>query len=209
VVLDEKGFSSAHLFSDIAACLEEFKNGKCIAIDMPIGMVDRGAREADLACKRYLSKRSSSLFPIPPRAAVFCEDYPQALAKSRELMGKGISRQAFMLFAKVREVDAHASDERIIEVHPETTFQVLNQNTPLGHSKKVWGGIQERQRILARCGVVFPGRLGAADGLPADDVLDAAAAAVSARRHEKGEAMRFPAKPVQQDASGRDIAIWA
>lgn len=64
---------------------------------------------------------------------------------------------------------------------------------PLAMAKKSWDGQASRFRLLVAAGVVVPGLLGGAAGaVPPDDVLDAAAAAWTARRFALGRARRLP-----------------
>jgi hypothetical protein len=68
--------------------------------------------------------------------------------------------------------------------------------------KRSWNGQQERLALLRATGIELPARLEA--GLaPADDVIDAAAAAWSAHRIARGEAQPLPAGHVS-----RVGAIW-
>jgi predicted RNase H-like nuclease len=55
--------------------------------------------------------------------------------------------------------------------------------------------------------LVIPDVLEAVGMVPADDVLDAAAAAWSAQRIARGEAKSLPSPP-EEDERGREIAIW-
>jgi predicted RNase H-like nuclease len=75
--------------------------------------------------------------------------------------------------------------------------------------KKSWGGLQARLQRLAEQNVHLPADLGDASVVGIDDVVDAAAAAWSARRIALGLAQTFPASPTQRMPSGRVIAIWA
>ncbi len=62
--------------------------------------------------------------------------------------------------------------------------------------------------LLASHGIRLPGLLGRAGGMAAtDDVIDAAAAAWTARRVAAGEAMCLPSPP--EDLGGWPAAIWA
>jgi predicted RNase H-like nuclease len=63
----------------------------------------------------------------------------------------------------------------------------------------------ERRRLLASAGIALPGELTAGHA-EADDVLNAAIAAWSGARKERGEAATLPADPPVQD--GRPVAIW-
>jgi predicted RNase H-like nuclease len=95
----------------------------------------------------------------------------------------------------------------VIEVHPEMSFAQLAGGVPLAEPKKTWAGAERRRTLLAEAGITFTEPLGEA-GLRAgvDDVLDAAAAAWTARRHLAGHATPLPNPPELLD--GRDTAIW-
>ncbi len=175
-------------------------------MDIPIGLVD-GARDADAAARAFLVGQASSVFSAPPRAALDCERYEDALAAARRVTGKGLSKQAFHLFAKIREADALLPDERLFEVHPEVAFRLMHEDEAAAGRKKTWGGLMERLTRLRTAGIALPPTLGAADAVGIDDVVDAAAAAWSARRLASSEARAFPLEPTQRDRSGHLIAI--
>jgi len=205
--LDERGFAGALLEPTFAELLERCADAEVIAVDIPIGLADAGPREADLATRSFLKGRASSVFITPPRAALEAEDYAAGCALAREITGKAFSRQAWALRAKILEVDACATDSRIYEVHPEVSFQIL-AGQKLSYSKKKWGGQEERRRLLEGAGIVLPEAPSEADRAGADDVLDAAAAAWTARRIARDEARSFPEGAAQLDRSGRVMAIW-
>ena len=72
-----------------------------LAVDMPIGLPDDGPRLADQQARRRLGARRSSVFPTPVRATLDAVDYPDALAISRRVSGKGLSKQAFNLLPRI------------------------------------------------------------------------------------------------------------
>src|SRR3954452_4257704 len=77
----------------------------CIAVDIPIGLSAGAPRACDLAARRILGRRGSSVFPAPdPRLLEFAT-HSEASAQSRELIGKGLSIQSFGIFPKVAEVN--------------------------------------------------------------------------------------------------------
>jgi hypothetical protein len=70
-----------------------------VGVDVPIGLVEAGWREADLDARRLLGNLRSSLFMTPPRAAVRAQTFEAALATCRERTGGvGLSIQAFGFF---------------------------------------------------------------------------------------------------------------
>lgn len=209
VTLDAKGFVKAQSFESFAALMAGSANAKVIGVDIPIGLVDVPVREADQAARELLAGKSSSVFNAPPRRAIAATvtTYEQAKAVTIEVCKKGLSRQSYALFEKIREVDAYEADRRVVEVHPEVSFRLMPHSLPL-RRKKSWGGLHARLARLAAEGVVLPASLGEADAVGIDDVVDAAVAAWTARRIHAGAARSFPETPTQRSASGRVIAIW-
>ncbi|MGW3198571.1 DUF429 domain-containing protein [Streptomyces sp. NPDC001118] len=178
-----------------------------VAVDMPLGLVERGWRAADLAARALLGVRRSSVFPIAPRSVWEESDYRAAADRCQELTGNRLSQQAWALKPKLLEARAcWLVDERIHEVHPEVSFHSLAGGVSLAYTKKTWRGQNLRRSLLAEAGLVLPDELGEADRVPADDVLDAAAAAWSAHRIALGTAARAPEVP-EPDAEGRLVEI--
>lgn len=182
-----------------------------VAVDIPIGLPDRTRRRADVAARAQLGPRASAVFYTPVRAALTAADYAAANAENRRLAGEGLSAQAYRLGPKILDVDAwlRAGDHpRTIEVHPELCFARM-AGGPLPDSKKTWSGTVRREELLRQHGVRLPRDIGPAGRLvPVDDVLDAAAAAWTARRAAAGEARCVPAEP-EVFGDGLPAAIWA
>lgn len=179
-----------------------------VGIDMPLGLLESGWREADLAARGLLGVRRSSVFAIPPRAVWGEPDHAAASLRCRELTGKGLSVQAWGLRAKLLEADAYRETcaHPMYEVHPELAFCALS-GAPLALSKHTAPGLELRRELLARAGLVLPaGRSGPTARAPLADTLDAAAVAWSAWRIATGHAVILPARP-QRDRQGREIAI--
>src|SRR5260370_1111224 len=59
-----------------------------VAIDMPLGLLESGWREADRVARRLLGPRRSSVFAIPPRAVWAEASYQAASQRCRELLGQ-------------------------------------------------------------------------------------------------------------------------
>jgi predicted RNase H-like nuclease len=181
-----------------------------IAIDIPIGLPNRGPRAADMLARKRVGSRRTSVFMTPVRAALQAPTHAEATAVSVRITGSGVSQQAYALRAKIFEVETwlRLSPVPVWEVHPEVCFAVLS-GAPLRYSKTTWAGAEERRSHLVSCGIdpgVDVGNAGARGTV--DDVLDAAAAAWSGRRLISGTAICLP-EPPEQDAVGRAIAIWA
>ena len=177
--------------------------GTVTGIDMPLGLLDSGWREADLAARGLLGPRRSSVFPIPPRAVWEQASYQAASQRCRELTGQGFSIQAWGLRAKLLEAGRYRETCRhpFYEVHPELAFSAM-AGAPLAHSKHTEAGRDQRRALLSQAGIVLP----AVPRAPVTDTLDAAAVAWSAWRIAAGEAVVLPGTP-QRDSRGREIAI--
>jgi predicted RNase H-like nuclease len=177
-----------------------------VGIDMPLGLLESGWREADRQARLLLGPRRSSVFAIPPRAVWAAHDYAAANLLCRELTGKGFSVQAWNLRPKLLEANEFRGEtrHRLFEVHPELAFAAL-AGQPLALTKHEAAGRELRMQLLASAGIVVPGMPGAS-GVPVADVLDAAAAAWSAQRIATGCAATIP-DPPECDDMGQDIAI--
>lgn len=182
-----------------------------VAIDIPIGLPDTGRRKADELARAMVGpRRASSVFTSPVRAAIECDDYATAVAENRRRSGKGLSRQAYALRAKLLQVDQWIPGPdglRVVEVHPEVSF-VAMAGGPLSASKATWAGAAERRALLADAGIALEDQLGSAGAKAGvDDVLDAAAAAWTAQRVADGTARRVP-DPPEVFSDGIPAAIW-
>jgi len=195
-----------------------------VAVDMPIGLPDRigpDGRGPERAIRPLLGARQSSVFSVPPRAAVFATDFGAACAAALAASEppRKVSKQLFMIAPKIREVDEFlrgnpALAGRVHEVHPELAFWRLNGERALDEPKKVKGacyepGLALRRRLLVAAGLPEAVVMAAPPkGAGADDLLDALACAAIARRLHAGTATSFP-EPPGRDAFGLPVAIWA
>ena len=180
-----------------------------VAIDIPIGLPDAGPRQADTLARAAVGRRWPSVFKTPVREALHAPDHASAIAINYRLAGAGVSAQAFALRTKLLQVDAwvrHA-DLHVVEVHPEVSFAAL-AGIPLPDPKTTWAGATYRRHLLAEAGIEIPDDLGQAGSRAAvDDVLDAAAAAWTARRVAHGQASSMPDQP-EIFSDGLPAAIW-
>lgn len=201
-------------FADVLALPEA---PRVIAIDMPIGLPERagiGGRVADVAARKVLGRRQSAVFAVPARAAVMVEDYRDActIALTHSDPPRKISKQAFNLFPRIREIDrlmTPALQERVFECHPEVAFWAMNDRQPLSEAKKVKSrpsepGLGLRRGLLAAAGYPSAFLMATrfrASAAGADDFLDACACAWTAGRILSGTAQTFPGVP-PLDAKG-------
>lgn len=188
-----------------------------IALDIPIGLPDQGARACDLAARQILGRpRASSVFPAPIRPVLAATSYTAACQIRSQIEGKKLSIQAWGIMPKICEVDEALRHDpallaAVYEVHPEVCFYFLAGKRPLEHGKKSAAGRAERRRLLAPW---FDAAISAALAARAqlasaeDDVLDAFAALWTAERIAAGTAQTLPTTP-PRDACGLRMAIVA
>jgi predicted RNase H-like nuclease len=169
------------LLPDAAAVLAV--DAAAVGIDMPIGRPAVGPRACDVAARRLLGPRRSSVFPAPVRAVLAASSYAEARTLSLAASGRSLSVQAWNLVDRIRDLDAALTDHtRVVEVHPEVVFARLAGPLP---SKKTPSGQHLRAQALHQWlddwpPVPRPART--------DDALDALACAWTARRWLAGEA---------------------
>lgn len=170
-----------------------------VGVDMPIGLPETGRRECDLLAKRALGRAHPRVFLTPPRGVLAAGSYAEAGPIHRRLAGGlGMSVQTWGLVEKIREVDARAEDPRLVEVHPELSFALLAGRVLT--SKHTGAGREERHIALRTW---LPDL---EEAPPAEDGLDALAAAWSAARWLAGTAHVRPDDP-PTDARGRPMRI--
>lgn len=208
-------------FSDVLAATQR---PAIVAVDIPIGLPERagsGGRKAENLVRPLLGQRQSSVFSVPSRMAIATNDYRAACAVALATSDppRKVSKQLFNIAPKIREVDAAlrgkpAPAARVFEVHPELAFWRLNGERALTEPKKVKSRCYEPGLALRRALLITAGlpetvvNATPPKGAGPDDLLDALACAMIARRILAGVARPFP-DPPEQDAMGLPMAIWA
>ena len=210
IVLRDHQPPSAHAVATIAELDAAVPDADAVAIDIPIALLDDRWRESDVIARRLLGARRSTVFPTPIVSALEAPDHASGSARSVAATGSGISRQAYGLRARIFEVRTWAAGLtcRVIEAHPELCFTEMRGGRPPSATKKSWHGMTERRTALASCGIdvdAIDPRVGSI--VPTDDVLDAAAAAWTARRVLAGVARHIPEHP-ELDRAGFEASIW-
>jgi len=171
-----------------------------IGVDIPIGIPELEPRAADAAARGFVGRRASSVFTTPIRRVLDAATYADARGLATELTGRSIAAQAYAPRKRILEVDEYAErDDRVIEVHPEVSFAELAQRRPL-ESKHRPNGRAQRRALLEHAGIQPPV---AVPRVAEVDVLDATAAAWTAARYARGEAL-----PLPESHTERIGAIW-
>jgi len=127
--------------------------------------------------RSQLKQRKSSIFTPPIQDVLMEASYAEANAKSRELVGKGISKQAWNLVPRIREFQT-ITDADVYESHPEVCFAVMTGNEA-AFSKKTEAGELERIELLRRYSNSSPWKWKMSN-VQVDDIIDACILAVAA-----------------------------
>jgi predicted RNase H-like nuclease len=188
-----------------------------IGLDIPIGLTDSGPRACDREARRLLGRpRASSVFPAPIRPVLAATSYAEACQIRLQVEGKKMSRQAWFITPKIREIDLvlrqdPALPARVREVHPEVSFYFLAGGQPQPHGKKSRIGREERRALLepifgpkVSAALAEHNRLASAE----DDVLDAFAALWTAERILSGTCQTLPSS-LPRDSLDLPMAILA
>jgi predicted RNase H-like nuclease len=209
VELDCGAFVGAHIADRLDTLLSAVHDIQAVAIDMPLGLVETGRRQADLDAHAFVGPLGNAVFLMPLRAVweqegIWYDDsWEQANQRCRQLTrdelspdGYGLPPFTWGLRVKLREANECFATNKypLHEVHPEVSFAAMN-GQPLKYRKISWTGHITRRALLARHGIHLPDQLGDAGNARLDDVLDAAAAAWSAHRIATGHASRLPTEP--------------
>ena len=209
----ESGRVTARLEARFAGVLDGPYPLTVVAVDIPVGLVDRGNRLCDREARGLLGARACTVFPAPIRSVLAAKTYDEANATTRRAIGKGIPRQAFGLVPKIAEVDREVRARGpglVREAHPELSFARMNGNVPIPRNKKSEQGRAARRALLE---LVYGGALrdmedwrGTVSGVGLDDLYDALAVLETARRQAAGALTRVPQDP-PTDAFGIPMEI--
>lgn len=235
VIVEPDGSAHATRLRAIAELFEHPLAPHIVAVDMPIGLPERieaNGRAPERLVRPKLGQRQSSVFSMPSRAAVYAsvdESVPEAaryrhacaVARATSTPARAVAKQGFALFPRIIEIDRWlranpARQDSVFECHPEVSFWAMNGPAPLDLPKKVKGvaaapGLELRRSLLEKEGfspeILSPFKARELR-VGEDDLIDACAAAWTAGRIARGQAVSFPSPP-ERDAEGLPVAIWA
>lgn len=167
-----------------------------VVIDIPIGLLDHGARTCDVEARRLLGRaRGSSVFPSPIRSMLDVDTWEEACSRRVEKEGKKCTKQVAGILPKIREVDegmTRAAQHRVHEGHPELCFTMMNQGKPMSFNKRTIQGQEERLSLLLRYFSDISMQLRGVSGAGID-IIDAYACLWTARRIIQGTAISLTA----------------
>lgn len=186
VAFDTPASVALTLFGNLADLNEYLSEDATVMVDMPIGLLEaEGVRECDRLARAALGRgQSSSVFSPPIRQVSRLIDYAEANQLSRQLSGKGLSKQTFNITPKIRELDRLLDSKQRRgywqECHPEVVFRSLSTTDEPIPKKKTPEGQARRLALLS----ALPGARQALDtalnaylrkSVLADDMVDALA----------------------------------
>ena len=186
------------------------RNPAILAIDIPIGLTDKGVRLADVQARKFLKTRGCCVFNAPLREMLKCPDHRAACKIGEQIEGKGISIQTWGIVKKINEVDQAISPEsqcRIKEGHPEISFAIMNSGTPVSMKKRSPAGRGTRISLLRD---YFPNIEVTLEKYRSfkEDLIDAYAMLWTARRIQNNSAIYFP-ENAMLDSRGLSMQIVA
>ena len=192
VGIDEQNNYCFGIISNITEIFKITEKAQLVLIDIPIGLREneKPERLCDLEAREILGRRGSSVFPVPSRFAVGCDQYFIASQINFQQTGRKLSKQSFSITNKIQEVDKFFNfvnlQTKYREMHPEICFWALNKNNPMDFSKKKINGFLERKYILNKYFLYTEKLIEEAlskylrKHLAKDDIVDALVGAVSA-----------------------------
>lgn len=193
------------LYSKINELLDYYEKSDVILIDMPIGLLKKSKEER--ACDKDIRKelgypRGMSVFGIPSRSAIYCDNYNEGNALNKKLMSKGISKQLWGIVPKIKALDQYLMSnkpirKKIYESHPELAFMMLKGQS-MKHNKRKKEGYIERIEILKK---IYPKTEEIVEftldkylrkEVKKDDILDALVLAINAYLGQKLNFKNYP-----------------
>ena len=215
VALGEDAFHEIKVFGTFPDLVRYYHDAALILVDIPIGLKEGGpeGRRCDMEARGCLKHRKSSVFRVPVLKAVHqktreaAAKVEQELTKKENGKGKSIGSTAWGIVPKIAEVDRFMiknvdMHEKVREVHPEILFWALNGEEDMRCSKKTLQGFYDRMNVLRkverRADAILEHALPLTCNpkvVGGDDILDALAAAVTARLGYPDKLATLPENP--------------
>lgn len=176
-------------------------------IDMVIGLPSNGAHvRPDAEARRLIPGRTSTIFAVPSRQAVYADTEEEQVEENKKALGKGLAKQTMAIIPKIRELDSFLNTEIqyknvIKESHPEVCFARLN-GAVIMTKKSYYEGMSERIHILKKFIDIDDNLvLTKAKELKcnADDIVDTICLSVSANLEYQGKGETIPAEPMMDN----------
>lgn len=206
------GTATAEHFKELSQLSEKISKDSIVIIDIPIGLEENiPNRACDIEARKFLGKRSSTIFSPPCIDALSCRSYNEAKTVNFSKTGKSISKQSWFLSKKILEARKFSEDHfNLKEGHPECSFADF-LGKPLYDKKKSMRGLFKRAHILEKLGFKIPllaEMLPEKNNVEADDLLDASILCWAASKFYNGENKRFPESEILGKRNFHDLFIY-
>ena len=197
-------------FETLQGIAQEYPTFKEFLIDMPIGLPETKEEvRPEAEARKLLGARSSTVFSVPCRQAVFAETEEEQKAVNQNVLGKSLSMQTIGILPKIRELDEFLGlrpeyNNVICESHPELCFARLRGSVLMSRKKELVGFGDRCETLMNYLDPeVLRGIGNKARELECnpDDVLDAVCLAVVASLKAQDLCETVPKEP-QVDANG-------
>ena len=208
-VYDRGSFEIKKYFS-IEELVEANKNYNELLIDMVIGLQsNKDEVRPDNAARALIPGRTSTIFAVPARQAVYADTRKQIREANKNALGKDLPAQAIAIIPKMRELDEFLQENpthknRLKESHPEVCFSRLNGSVVM--SRKADGeGITERVGIIKQYMPEITEEYIYQEAkrfkCNADDIVDSIVLCITANLTAQGKTDVIP-ETVQEDVTG-------
>lgn len=179
-----------------------------LLIDMVLGLPSHKEHiRPDGYGRKIIKERSSTIFPVPCRQAVYAENIAKAYDENVRVLGKKFTPLTVGIIPKMLEIDRFLQENTqykniVKESHPEVCFARLHGSTVMS-KKSTEEGMEERISILSKClptidrnEIVVTAKRFRCN---VDDILDAICLAVTANLVMQGKYEVIPEEPMRDE----------
>lgn len=221
-ILRDDGVHETDLFPSVWNLWREHHDAQRVCTTIPTGLPTNERRACDRAAKDCLQEVNRRVFYTPTRIAIEQRNLEDAKVVNEQAAGYSIQNQAWSIVPRIREVDTflQATPEArdvVVETHPEVCFYGLQGRRPVLEPKDTDDGIQARLELLSgdlpNVQTIYNDAIEAflqPEYAPLvsgpDDIVDALAAAVTAKR-DAARCATLPEGAVPADDNGLPMQI--
>ena len=195
-------------YTKIDDIVERYPEFDEFLVDMVIGFPSNDTHiRPDTTARKIIAARSSTIFAVPSRQAVYAESEEEQVQKNREALGKGLAKQTMAIIPKMREVDVFLNQVSmyknvIKESHPEVCFARLNGSVVMSKKSDTLG-MRERvhilNRFLPKLTQNYVLQLAKMYKCNADDIIDAICLAITGNLNLQGRGETIPKNPMTDE----------
>ena len=122
VALENGSFAGATSVSTFGQVLEVAEEAACVAVDLPLGLVDRGERDCDILLREFLGPSRSGVLVAAPRPALLAPTYAEANAECLRRAGFRMTKRLWSLKPKILEIEKtlRNREEAAVDVEPRS-----------------------------------------------------------------------------------------